>query len=133
MRPHRAGRSPSLSFPAIRLFLSSVRLLLSFLFATPYSLFASFLSLPLREGHAERRWRLDACDAPRSAGHDRPADASSNEQARAEPALRSLRTTGCPWLRSTCRPSDLQGQWAVRRLASPAIGNARLYGAPRGI
>jgi hypothetical protein len=101
------------SLPAIRLFLR--------------------ISLPLREGHAERRWRLDACDAPRSARHDRRADASSNEQARAEPALRSLRTPGCPWLRSTCRPSDLQGQWAVRRLASPAIGNARLYGAPRGI
>jgi hypothetical protein len=27
--------------------------------------------LPLREGHAERRWRMDACDAPRSACHTR--------------------------------------------------------------
>jgi hypothetical protein len=34
--------------------------------STSFSLF-----LPLREGRAERRWRLDACDAPRSACHTR--------------------------------------------------------------
>ena len=43
---------------------------------------------------------MDACDAPRSARHDRRADASSNDRPEQMPALRSLRTTGSPWPRS---------------------------------
>src|SRR6516162_8317895 len=84
------------------------------------------ISLPLREGHAERRWRLDACDAPRSARHyaltqdareracDRRADASSNERPEQMPALRSLRTAGSPRPRSICRPSGQPARCAVR-------------------
>src|SRR5262249_53168046 len=85
------------------------------------------------------------CDAPRSARHDRRADASSNDRPEQEPALRSLRTTGSPWPRSICRtpgqPARLllahigQARRAVRWdvLRNPATGNAPLYGAPRGI
>jgi hypothetical protein len=46
-------------------------------FLSIHSHHSFFLSLAPREGRAERRWRLDACDAPRSARHDRRADAPS--------------------------------------------------------
>src|SRR5436305_1718783 len=55
-------------------------------YETRFSLLTSLLlpflhfTRPLREGRAERRWRLDACDAPRSACHDRHADASLDRQ-----------------------------------------------------
>jgi hypothetical protein len=45
-------------------------------FPFSFLLFLPSISLPPCEGRAERRWRLDACDAPRSACHDRHADAS---------------------------------------------------------
>jgi hypothetical protein len=113
-----------------------------------------FRNLHPREGRAERRWRLDACDGThigpslrvqthvnvlvhardaRERACDRRADASIDSQARAEPALRSLRTPGCPWLRSICAhieprsPICGEASWVTRRREpSP-------FGAPRGI
>ena len=86
-------------------------------------------SLPLREGRAERRWRLDACDAPRSACHDRHADASLDPQPgnarlaflahrREAPACDRFRKSGEPDLRETsCGPSD-----GIARLAALHVG-----------
>ena len=84
-----------------------------------YSLLASF-SLPLREGHAERRWRLDACDAPRSAGHDRPADASSIRKPEQSPPCVHC----APQVAPGCVRSA-QSEPASPALRVPHIGQAR--------
>src|SRR6185369_16648060 len=78
------------------------------------------------EERAERRWRLDACDAPRSACHDRHADASSIGKPEQKPALRSLRTTGPPWPRSIC--TNQASKPGLRRgvLRNPATGTLAL-------
>jgi hypothetical protein len=91
------------------------------------------ISLPPREGRAERRWRLDACDAPRSACHDRHADASSNDrpEQKSPPCVH-------------CAPQVPRGRVrsAQTRRASPACVEASCVtrrrarspcGAPRGI
>src|SRR5262249_14728140 len=87
-------------------------------FALPFSqLQLFFRSLPLREGRAERRWRLDACDAPRSARHDRRADASSNEQARANARLAFIAHHREPVAAFDMRNPDQPVRLALRRLA----------------
>jgi hypothetical protein len=100
-------------------------------FSSLYSLLStrSLFILPPPEGCAERRWRSDACEAPVSACHDRHADASLDLQA-ATTALRSLRTTGEPGLRSIS--AHRASPKCVRRLAVPATGRSP-FGAPRGI
>jgi hypothetical protein len=76
------------------------------------------------EGRAERRWRLDACDAPRSACHDRHADASLDPQPRAKPRLAFIAHRG-----RTRRAIDLRNRAnpiASRRPAYPATGTLAL-------
>jgi hypothetical protein len=104
--------------PAIRLSNSSS------LFATHYSLLATRFLLSLfsptpDEERAERRRRSDACEGTRIARHDRRADASSIAQARAKPALRSLRTAGEPRAAIDLRKPGKPG------LCVPHIGQAR--------
>jgi hypothetical protein len=99
---------------------------LSCLFAPRYSLLACSFACPPREGRAERRWRLDACDAPRSARHDRRADASLDAQSgrarlafvahrgRTRRAIDFTTRASRPGLReASCVPSD--GTLAFRR------------------
>jgi hypothetical protein len=101
---------------------------------SPFS--SSFLiSLPLREGRAERRWRLDACEGTRISpaitrsrktrvnalvtGGQTPHRTNRPEQM---PALRSLRTTGSPWPRSICAIRTSQPSLRRGVLRSPATG-----------
>ena len=95
-----------------------------FVFSTHFTPPFAFLpfSVPPREGHAERRWRLDACEGtPYSramTGAQTPHRTNRPEQM---PALRSLRTAGSPRPRSIC--ANRSGEAPALRL--PHIGQAR--------
>jgi hypothetical protein len=86
------------------------------------------------EGRAERRWRLDACDAPRSACHDRHADASLDRPPRPKPRLAFIahrgRTRRAIDLRNRANPIALSAHRASPTCAEascvPSDGDARL-------
>jgi hypothetical protein len=119
--PRKSAALPTLHFFALAI---------SFHFPLSFSLPSSFHS-PLREGRAERRWRLDACDAPRSACHDRHADASLDPQP-GNARLAFIAHRRQAGVRSICadrasRPDLRRGVLrSQRRKRSPC-------GAPRGI
>ena len=107
------------------------------LFAARHSLFAIRLFFafrcPFARGVRSAGGASDACDAPRSARHDRRADASSiRKPEQSPPCVHCAPQVAPGCVRYAAKPSR-EAHSAVRRLAFPATGNARLYGAPRGI
>ena len=72
------ARERAFAEPLCAPYISSFSLLIPFSSLSSLPLFLPLLSLPHREGRAERRWRLDACDAPRSARHTRSRETRVN-------------------------------------------------------